>query len=195
MFITVDGPDGVGKSTIANMLVELINEKTCSQKALYTCEPTYSELGKKIREILKNSSSEEASELTAMFVEDRKCHIDEISDWVKNGRIVVCDRYKYSTIVYQHLQGEAIDKLLDMNREFTEPDYAFILNVKDVETLKNHIAKRGIELDFFEADEKKIADSINLYNNLKNYYKNIIYINAEQELENVLADIYGCIYE
>lgn len=188
MFITIDGPDGVGKTTISKALVDLLNEKSPTPKAVYTSEPTDSELGQKIRAILKSSKSEEIAKLAELFVEDRANHVQDILSWLKNGKTVVCDRYKYSTIVYQQLQGENIEKLIAMNSPFREPDFAFVLNVENVDTLLAHISKRGLERDLFETS-LTLRDAIKLYNDIKNHYENAIYIDAEQEPDRILADI------
>ena len=187
MFITIDGPDGVGKTTIANALVALINEKN-SRKAIYTCEPTYSELGQRIRRILRTANSLEVAGLSELFVEDRRAHLEELSVWLETGNIVVCDRYKYSTIVYQQLQGESIDRLIEINSPFREPDYAFILNVKHVDTLISHISKRGLDRDLFETT-LTLKKAIELYNSMHKHYSNVIYIDAEQKLNMILSAV------
>lgn len=187
MFITIDGPDGVGKTTVAHALVDILN-KEFSKKAIYTCEPTHSELGQEIRNILKSATFGDSAILTELFVKDRKQHLNAVSYWLNNDKIVVCDRYIYSTIVYQQLQGEDIGKLISMNSSFMKPDYAFILNVDNVDVLLNHITTRDLEKDMFETS-LILKEAIRLYQVMDNYYENVIFIDGMRQPKEIVQDM------
>lgn len=183
MFITVDGPDGVGKTSLSLALVKAIN-RYCSEQAKYTTEPTDSELGKHIRDILLTPHSKEISKLTELFIKDRVDHIRIIKNLIAENKVVICDRYKYSTIVYQQLQGEKLDRLIDLNKDFLDPDYAFILNVSDVNILLNRISSRNAKKDLFET-KKMLKKAIELYSHMDSYFNNITYIDANKSLDEI----------
>jgi len=186
MFIVIDGPDGAGKTTAAKKLVELINGR--GGKAVYTAEPTDGETGKEIRALLSSFNPSETAKLTELFIKDRAEHITQIEELLGEGFAVVCDRYKYSTVVYQQTQGEPLEKLLRLNGAFPDPDYAFIINADSVDTLLTRISVRGIETEIFETRErqKKVME---LYNSLDKYYKNIIFVDANMSLNGILDEI------
>ncbi|MCM1133955.1 MAG: dTMP kinase [Clostridium sp.] len=190
MFITIDGPDGVGKTSVAMELIEAINREAGRELALYTAEPTQSSLGKKIRRILQSGEPEEQRRLTEYFVQNRGEHVEEIAGQIRSGHIVVCDRYRYSTVVYQHMQGEDISKLVELNQDFLRPDYSFILNVKSVDVLLSHIAIRKNAAELFESEEI-LQRAIALYNQMEAYFPgdNIVFMDADQPVSEMAAAI------
>lgn len=187
MFITIDGPDGAGKTTIAQTVTERLRA-TCN--TIYTCEPTDSELGQKIRRILKDGKEEEFSMLKELFLEDRAEHIEKFIVPKINDNLIICDRYKYSTICYQHLQGCSIEDLIDLNKNFLVPNISFILYSENENVLLNRIAKRNNEKDLFETQEF-LKKANNIYKNMAHYFpnENIVLMNAEQDFECIVESI------
>lgn len=196
MFITIDGPDGVGKTSVAKQLVEFVNRDAGKQLAVYTAEPTQSDLGRKIRKILQNGTPSEVQRLTQFFIEDRRDHVKEITAQVDSGYIVICDRYRYSTVVYQHMQGEDILKLIALNADFLKPDFSFILNVDSVDILLSHISNRSDTTDLFET-RSTLKKAIALYRKMDTYFPddNVIFINANQSVDKTAALIQKFIWQ
>ena len=194
MFITIDGPDGTGKTTLARQLAERL--QAAGIPAAYTCEPTGSKLGQHIREILRKGGYE-LSRLTDLFVEDRAEHIrDFIQPRCLRGAVVICDRYKYSTLCYQHLQGEPIARLLELNKGFLAPDLPVILLSEDAGLLLERICQRGQGSDLFES-RRTIEQSIAIYRQMPAYFpeENFLYLNAacppEETADQLEAKILG----
>ena len=191
MFITIDGPDGTGKTTVAKLLVDKINQ-TPPYKGIYTSEPSDLATGKRIREILRQGGQRTES-LTRLFVEDRREHIEKvILPQMKNDHVIVCDRYKYSTIAYQHLQGEEIPYLIELNQDFPSPDLAFILYVENSNILMERINQRSEERELFET-KSMLEKSMAIYREMGNYYpqENIIFVQADGEIEQIADKLYG----
>lgn len=170
MFIVIDGPDGCGKTTLAQSLVKELSKK---YQAYYTYEPTNdNEFGRNIRNMLKMDEITNIYEFADMFIEDRKLHIkDFIEPHMKCDDIVVCDRYKYSALVYQQLQGVDKHYLIDRNKSCLIPDIVFILNVTNPDVLIKRIEHRGKSKEIFEQKEY-LNDVIKLYNKLPEYFPN-----------------------
>ncbi len=116
MFITFEGIEGSGKTTQIHKIADFFNN--AGFKTVTTREPGDTEIGKKIRSILLDPENKEMSSLCELFlyVADRAQHLHEII-WpaLKNDKIVLCDRFIDSTIVYQGkargLETEIIERI------------------------------------------------------------------------------------
>jgi dTMP kinase len=140
MFIVLEGIDGCGKTKQIINLVNFFYREDKYNHVVVTREP-YKK--REIREILKieESPNEKVEQLTYLFIEDRKEHIkDIIIPSLNKSFIVLCDRYKYSTICYQSAQGFSIERFLDMHKFMPVPDFVFVLDV-DVKTALERLAK------------------------------------------------------
>jgi dTMP kinase len=102
LFITLEGPDGSGKTTQAKLLAERLRRE--GYDVLETVEPGGTRIGQQIRSILLNAANQElrpTTELLLMFAA-RAQNVDEwIVPALDQGRIVVCDRFTDSSIAYQ----------------------------------------------------------------------------------------------
>ncbi len=152
LFIVFDGLDGSGKGEMIKRLKEYLS-KNKKLKILTTKEPTDGEYGKQIKEILKKEkNAKKGAELCLkLFVKDRQEHLKKgIEPFLKQpNSIVICDRYYYSTIAFQHTQGIAIEKIIAENMPFRTPDITFILDLP-ADTALERIHKRGEEKEKFE---------------------------------------------
>ena len=149
LFIVFDGLDGSGKGEMIKRLENYLTGK--GLKVLVTKEPTDGKYGKRIKEILKKEKDprKSAEKCLELFVKDREEHIaKEIEPFLKKG-IVICDRYYYSTIAFQHTQGIALEKVIADNMEFRTPDIAFILDLP-AEMAMERVEKRGDSKEKFE---------------------------------------------
>ncbi len=95
-FFTFEGIDGSGKTTISKMVYEELRKKW---DVVLTKEPTESWLGKSVEHAVEQKK--DAITISLLFVADRNEHIKKICEWVKEGKIVLCDRYADSTFAYQ----------------------------------------------------------------------------------------------
>ena len=152
LFIVFEGIDGSGKGTIIKETKIFLLQNGVSQKDIFvTAEPTNGFYGKKVRELLKTSPKPElnAPQFLDLYVADRKEHIEkELLPALKENKIILCDRYKYSTFVYQALQGIPVEKIKKLHEGMPVPDLIFILDVP-AKTALERISKRK-QLDSFE---------------------------------------------
>lgn len=103
-FITLEGMDGCGKTTITQKLVEHL--KNNGYDVVFTREPGGTELGEKLREIVKHSDMSLSTEILLMN-SIRMEHLHKvILPALNEGKVVVCDRYVDSTFVYQIYAAE-----------------------------------------------------------------------------------------
>jgi len=184
--IVLEGIDGSGKTTIAKRLKEYLIDS--EYNALLFREPSDSEYGKKIREIAENKSKIPIEEELNYFIMDRKWNVENnILPNLAQNRVIILDRYFFSTACYQGARGLNMEDILKINREFApEPDYVFIIDI-DVKTALSRINKnRKKTVKLFEKEDflKKVR---------KNYLKlkgnNIYIINGDDKIDNILNNI------
>jgi len=174
VLIAVDGIDGAGKTTIVKFLAEELKKR--GYKVATFKEPTDSEWGRRVRQ--EKLKPEEELEL---FLKDREWNVENnIIPALSSGKIVILDRYYYSTIAYQGARGIDLDLIKKLNERFPKPDLVIILDVSP-ETALKRIKGRGAP-DKFERIEflKKVRENF-----LKLKDKNVIIIDAELDLDTV----------
>jgi len=139
-FIVFDGGPGSGKGTMIKKTFELIFDKSKKyDNILVTDEPTNGPHGLRVRELFKKQSSptDFAEEIFEAFVEDRAWHIENIiRPALEKNFVVICDRYKYSSIAYQTVQGTDFNKVFSAHKDFLAPDLALILDVDAKEAVR-----------------------------------------------------------
>lgn len=134
MFITLEGPDGSGKSSQLQALANWLMEQGYH---LYTTrEPGGTEIGNQIRTVLhdlENTAMHPRTEIL-LYLASRAQHVEEIiRPKLDEGMIVLCDRYADSTLAYQGY-GHGVDldtlkKLLDFSTGRLYPDLTILLDL------------------------------------------------------------------
>ena len=168
MFITIDGPDGCGKTTACKNIVNILNNRY-NIKSIYTNEPY--QLPK---DIFNKDSGYKKEEVYDLLLKDREVHIEEfiIPIMLDDECIVICDRYKYSMTAYQSLQGFDIDKIIEAHEDMLIPNLTIIFQL-DIDKLIKRInyrnKKLGLENSIFE-NRNWLENIIKIYNNMHNYY-------------------------
>ncbi|WP_455364109.1 dTMP kinase [[Eubacterium] cellulosolvens] len=127
-FIVIEGVDGSGKSLHSRLLhQELIRR---GEHVTLTAEPSRGEVGEFIKYLIRERKKSQPIVETLLFTADRLEHLEsEIEPSLKDGFIVVCDRYYYSTFAYQGAQGVDIDWIIKLNSFARKPDLAFYLDI------------------------------------------------------------------
>lgn len=149
LFIVFDGLDGSGKGEMIKRLEKYLVSKKF--KVLVTREPTDGDYGKEIKRVLREEKDPlvSAEKCFMFFVKDREEHLaNEIEPFLKKGT-VICDRYYYSTIAFQHTQGIDMEKIVFENMNFRTPDITFILDLP-ADVALERIDKRGEAKEKFE---------------------------------------------
>jgi len=140
IFITFEGPEGCGKSTHAKRSCSFLKKK--GYDVLFTREPGGTFVGEKIRDILLNPAHT-VSPLTELFLfEAARAQIIEevILPAIKRKKIVICDRFNDSTVVYQGYAGPiALEKVIAIDDFITRearPDLTILLDLEAKTGLK-----------------------------------------------------------
>jgi dTMP kinase len=189
LFITFEGTDGSGKTTQIELLTEYLKDK--DYQVVNTIEPGGTGLGDKIRNILldrKNAGMSPRAE-TLLFQASRAELVSKvISPALDSGKIVICDRFYDSTIVYQGMaRGLGTEEIVNMSLWATgglEPDITFLLSIDRENGLKR---LSGESMDRIELEEdgfqRKICQG---YRELAGMYSHrIVEIDAELPIKDV----------
>ncbi|MBI4210458.1 MAG: dTMP kinase [Candidatus Diapherotrites archaeon] len=192
LFIVFDGLDGAGKGTaLRGARSFLIAKGIPEEKMLVTAEPTGGLHGKKLREMLSQQVNPEvnARQFLDLYIADRKEHTEsEILPAISAGKIILCDRYKYSTFVYQGLQGIPLEKIRGLHAGMPVPDITFILDLP-AETALERISRRKRREVFEEIGfmEKVRQGFLSLKRAIPE--ENIVVVDASRSIRDVRGEI------
>lgn len=140
LFITFEGPDGCGKTSIINLLKECYKN---NEKIIFTREPGGTKISEKIREIILSNDNSEMSARTEalLYSASRAQHIDElIKPNLEKGNVIISDRFVLSSLAYQgggrELGIENVKKINDFAINGVNPDMVIFFYVDPLTTLK-----------------------------------------------------------
>lgn len=186
MLIAIEGIDGAGKTTIARFLRDELEKRGFS--VILLKEPTDGEYGRRIKEAEDRFDPEEELQL---FLLDRKEDVEKnILPALREGKVVIMDRYYISSIAYQGARGLDMDEIRKMNEEIApKPDLIIILDVSPQEGLKR-VGKRGSRTVFEEESYlAEVRENFLRIGNKMGENGNVEVINTERELEEVKKDV------
>jgi len=192
-FIVIEGLDGSGQSTQAELLRDFLAER--GHDVVLTKEPTKdSEAAKKIHQALeKKDTGVEPRHLQELFAQDRGEHLEKlITPALKEGKIVISDRYFFSSFAYGAASGVELEKLIELNERFLLPELIIVLKVRP-EVCMVRIGKRGEPQTFFE-EKEKLAKVWQVYEVLPKRFENVYIINGEKPIEEVFEDIKNLVH-
>ena len=128
MLINLEGIDGCGKSTQSQFLIKEFEKN--DDKTILLKEPTNGKYGKKLWEILREKRKSTTEEILELFVMDRKEHVNEkIRPALTEGKIVLMDRYYYSTMAYQAAAGIDVSRIRKDNEFAPKPNIVLIFDL------------------------------------------------------------------
>jgi len=197
LFITVEGPDGSGKTTLVRELGIRLAEYL-NVPLTVTREPGGSDIAEKIREVIIDPVNKEMDDRTEalLFAASRRQHIVEtINPALQRGEVVLCDRFVDSSIAYQGAGREiGVEEVATLNQFATEnltPDITLYLDV-DAQIGLNRIGSKesNRQKDRLELEKidfhNRVREAYQVI--LKNNPERMILIDAAQEAEKVLED-------
>ena len=192
-FIVIEGIDGSGKTTQINQLSKWLNSTDLipeNNKLVITREPGGTKLGKSIRSLLLNTSSEKSPDAITellLYAADRAKHINEIiRPSLNKGDWVLSDRFCGSTLAYQGYGRKLDFKLIkDLEIIATQgiyPDITFLLEIPVEESIKRRIHRKD---DRIEKEGLDFLSNVSLgFKKLSedNSWKKISAIKSQEEI-------------
>ena len=188
MFITLEGTEGVGKSTLISSLKKYFTEKDID--FIFTKEPGGTKEGNEIRNILLDRSMElEPYTETLLLLADRVQHVKKIiKPALEKNKNIFSDRYIDSTYAYQGagrgISQDDLDNFINV-LNFPIPDLTIFLDLSITEGIKR-VKKRG-EVDRFEEEEVSFFEKIRQFylEAAKKNSKRFFVIDASQSMDEV----------
>ena len=195
LFISIEGPDGSGKSTQIENIRKFFADKNI--EIVFTREPGGTPIGERIREIILDNSFKEMDYMTEamLYAASRAQHVAQIiRPALESGKVVVCDRFVDSSIAYQgygrHL-GEAVEVINSYAVKECMPDVTFLLKV-DPNVGKTRIKANRETEDRLE--HEKMAFHREVFEGYleleKQYPGRIVGIDASMGIEEIRDEIY-----
>jgi len=158
VFVSFEGIDGAGKSTLIAALKSQLERE--GRSVVVTREPGAGALGSSIRNLILNGGHISARAELFLFLADRSEHVSTlIRPALDSGKIVLCDRFADSTVVYQgYGRGFDIDQLREWNSFATDrlmPDLTFLLDLSlEISAAR---AQKGDRLDLESNDFRQLV--------------------------------------
>lgn len=197
MFITFEGPDGSGKSTVIKAVYEKLLKDNFD--VLLTREPGGTPIAEKIRDIILDNSNTalDARTEALLYAASRRQHlVEKIWPALKEGKIVLCDRFIDSSLAYQGGgRNLGVENVLNINLFATENTYPDISLFFDVSP--------EIGLSRVNSDKKRVADRLdneneNFHDKVYETFKKIVannknrfmVIDASKPLDEVIENTY-----
>ncbi|MBI5045212.1 MAG: dTMP kinase [Candidatus Levybacteria bacterium] len=196
-FIALEGIDGSGKSTQAQLLKEALEKKN---RKVVVKNPFEGEIGAFVRTILAGEKRVSAISLQYLISANRAAQQEEIIKDLKDGCDVIIDRYFWSAVAYAILDHPSIDKkdmkqwlligqsILSHYHQFLLPDMTFFLDISS-RTATKRLDSMEKEKEIYE-EESKIKKIEKIYEWLVGEFpKEFVTVNGEQPIEKVTQEL------
>ncbi len=202
LFITFEGPEGAGKTTIIQMIAERLAEKNID--VLATREPGGIEIAEKIRTIILNPAHTAMDERTEalLYAAARSQHyFEKVQPALDAGQLVICDRFIDSSLAYQgYARGIGVDEVLSIN-EFAIgkklPDVTILFDLPPEVGLARIHATDKREINRLDVESLPFHQKVREgYLQLaERYPERIRVVNADQHIEHVVEDVWLLLLE
>ena len=197
LFISIEGPDGSGKTTIAKMVVDKLNSE--GYKTLYTREPGGVKIAENIRDIIldvKNTNLDARCEALLYAASRRQHLVEKVIPAINDGYIVISDRFVDSSLAYQgYARGIGIDEVYSINMfaiDKTWPDLTILLDISPSVGLKRIMENRQNEINRLDLEDINFHNKVHQgYEIIKEKYKDrITLVDANKSVDEVFEQVY-----
>lgn len=196
LFIVFEGGEGAGKSTILDKIYTWLEE--IGYSCIKTREPGGIKISEKIRSIILDNENTEMDERTEalLYAAARRQHlVEKVIPALKDGKIVLCDRFIDSSLAYQgHARGIGIDEILDINKFAIEgfmPDLSIFFDLDPklgLDRINKDSSREVNRLDNEKIDfHNRVREGYNLV--MKMSGDRMVRIDASKGIDEVYNDV------
>lgn len=190
-FIVFEGLDGSGTTTQLHLLKNYF--ETNNKLVFTTNEPTKNAIGSLIKkEYLSGKTQATALTLALLYAADREDHLNNpiygIKQQLNEGKIVLQDRYFYSSLAYQNVEVDY--NFIDYINNYESPEYLIFIDT-DIDECLNRIDLRGEKREIFEKKEFLNKTLLNYKNIFSHLNRNIKFktVDGNQSKDDIFKDI------
>lgn len=199
-FITFEGPDGSGKTTISTKVQQKLVEM--GYDAIYTREPGGIEIAEQIRNVIldpKNTAMDSKTEALLYAASRRQHLVEKVIPALEKGQIIICDRFIDSSLAYQgYARHLGIDEVYAINEFAIEghfPDTTIFLNLNYADGLQR-IESRAFK-DRLDLETNTFHQEVSMgYQKVLEKYKHRMHVvDASNEIDQVVNDALKVVLE
>ena len=192
MFITIEGPEGSGKTTAVDTAVKELEKM--GYQIVRTREPGGTPIAEQIRNVIldKDNTAMDQRTEALLYAASRRQHlVEKVWPALKEGKIVICDRYLDSSLAYQGgARGLGVDNILQVNSFATEgtfPDLTLLFDIDPQLGLARIAANANREVNRLDLEKIDFHNKVrNTFLDLaKRYPERFVVIDASQSREEV----------
>lgn len=194
MFIVLEGIDGSGKTTQLNKIKEYVAKEFPNKDIIFTREPggLDNHIGEELREVILNNEMDDYTR-ALLYAASRYEHQLKIKEWIADNKIVICDRYIYSSLAYNSNNISEMNEILNINRynDIIKPNAILFYRINmDIYNERKRNRSNERELDALEQKpDSFFIKSSKFYTTAFNLTKaNVIEINSNRSIEEVTSD-------
>ena len=200
MFVTIEGPEGSGKSSVTKEVVKLLEKD--GEQVVLTREPGGTPIAEQIREVILNKENTAMDPVTEalLYAAARRQHLKEkVWPLSKEGKIIITDRFLDSSLAYQGgARGLGIDYILEMNQFATEGYYPELTLLFDLDPrigLARIAANKGREVNRLDLEKIDFHDSVRqtFLSLAKRFPERFVVLDASKPFDEVVQDAYHAI--
>lgn len=200
MFVTIEGPEGSGKSSVTKEVVKLLEKE--GEVVVLTREPGGTPIAEEIRNVIldkKNTAMDGMTEALLYAASRRQHLVEKVWPLSKEGKIVISDRFLDSSLAYQGgARGLGIDKVLSLNMFATDgffPDLTLLFDIDPRIGLARIAANNNREVNRLDLEKIEFHDSVRktFLQLAERFNDRYVVLDASKPFDEVVKDAYNAI--
>ncbi len=200
MFITVEGPEGSGKSSVIKEVTKRLEND--GEVVVLTREPGGTQISEEIRNVILDKANTNMDGMTEalLYAASRRQHlVEKVWPLSKEGKIVISDRFIDSSLAYQGgARGLGIDKVLSLNMFATDgyyPDLTLLFDLEPEIGLKRIASNANREVNRLDLEKIEFHKSVRqtFLDLAKRFSDRYVIIDASKSFDEVVEETYTII--
>ena len=200
MFVTIEGPEGSGKSSVTKEVVKKLEDE--GYEVVLTREPGGTPIAEQIRNIILDKANTKMAPMTEalLYAASRRQHlVEKVWPLSKQGKIVISDRFLDSSLAYQGgARGLGIDKILALNQYATDgyyPELTLLFDLDPKIGLERIAANKNREVNRLDLEKIEFHNSVRqtFLSLAKRFPDRYVVLDASKSFDEVVEDAYKAV--
>ncbi len=200
MFVTIEGPEGSGKSSVTKRVTELLEKE--GLEVILTREPGGTPIAEEIRNVILDKANTKMDSMTEalLYAASRRQHlVEKVWPLSKEGKIVISDRFIDSSLAYQGgARGLGIDRVLALNMFATDgyfPELTLLFDLEPEIGLARIAANKNREVNRLDLEKIEFHKSVRrtFLDLAKRFPDRYVVLDASKSFDEVVNDAYKAI--